>query len=445
MTVVRRAAVQIAIGSFPTSVCYNWVRVVMTSLFFIITSYHKLWVPSCFVFEFCTVIHARTETLEQTRDLLPNIRKQKRHSTPASLWPVDNIIPKKMSFPFGINTTFGMQLINESFKNQSEWALKISSHPLELFEFLLITRIALLMCGILLNFVVVYVMLRSRKMWKNTSSFLVFHLSLIHVFLYFLLPILYIIFSSISPAFQCAAEEFVQHMFSSAIFGTLAAISGDRYRNIVQPFKSLAPRRLKTFLLLILGIWLFALATTMPVIFSIESVSFCQKEENVTAQKCYQSYCYWPSKGKLPKTMYFFLAFLLPFIVILLTYTKAALSLWKWTKNGTIHLAVAKHKAKTMRLMVMAVCIFALGWGPKLFLDCLGAYSVFNNLPSSHSYTLREACEVAESLSSCLNPILYAFFSPDFRKLCYQFCCCCCRHRPSCIRHRRFCFNSVHP
>lgn len=75
MTVVRKAAVQIAIGSFPTSVCYNWVHVVMTWLFVIITSYHKLCVPSCFVIEFCTVIHARTETLEQTRDLLPNIRK----------------------------------------------------------------------------------------------------------------------------------------------------------------------------------------------------------------------------------------------------------------------------------------------------------------------------------------------------------------------------------
>ena len=340
-----------------------------------------------------------------------------------------------------------MQLINGSFKNQSERALKIFSFPLELFEFLLITRIALLMCGIVLNFVVVYVMLRSRKMWKNISSFLVFHLSLIHVFLYFLLPILTIFSFMISPAFHCTAREFVQHMFSAAIFGTLAAISGDRYRNIAQPFKSLAPRRLKTFLLLILGIWLFATVATMPIFFTIQlrTEEFCEKTENGVAEKCNTfTYCYWPSDGKQSKTIYFVLAFLLPFIVILLTYTKAARSLWKWTKNGAIHRAVAKHKARTMRLMVMAVCIFALGWGPKLFIDCLLAYGVFINLPSSQSYILGAACTIAESLSSCLNPILYAFFSPDFRKLCYQFCCCCCRHRPSCIRHRRFRFNSVH-
>ena len=338
-----------------------------------------------------------------------------------------------------------MQLINESFKNHSELALKKFSHPLELPEFLLTLRVSLLICGISFNFVVVYVMLRSRKIWKSISSFLVFHLSLIHVFVYFLLPI----FSLISPAFHCKAKEFVKHMFSAAIFGTLAAIAGDRYRNIVQPFKSLAPRRLKTLFSLILGIWLFASVATMPVFFTIQSTTAeydCRKTENGTAEVCSTiTDCYWPSNGKLRKTMYFFLAFLLPFILILLTYTKAALSLLKWTKNGAIHSAVAKHKAKTVGLMVIAVCIFALGWGPKLFIDCLRAYDVFINLPLRHLYTLREACEVAESLSSCLNPILYAFFSPDFRKLCYQFCCCCCRHCPTCFRHRRFCLNSVHP
>ena len=341
-----------------------------------------------------------------------------------------------------------MQLINESFENQSELALKKFSHLLELLHFLLILRVSLLICGTLFNFVVVYVMLRSRKTWKNVSSFLVFHLSLIHVFLYFLLPILTVFLFLISPAFYCTAKEFVQHMFLAGIFGTLVAIAGDRYRNIAQPFKSLAPRRLRTFLLLILGIWLFASVATMPVFFTIQSRTeeFCWKTENGTAEECSTfTYCYWPSNGKLPKTMYFVLAFLLPFILILLTYKKAALSLWKRTNKGAIHSAVAKHKAKTVGLMVIAVCIFALGWGPKLFIDCLRAYNVFTNLPPGHSYTLRGACEVAESLSSCLNPILYAFFSRDFRKLCYQFCCCCCRHCPTCFRHRRFCLNSVHP
>ena len=343
---------------------------------------------------------------------------------------------------FGRNATFDERRIDESSKNQSNLE-GIFVHPYELPHFLFIVRDSLHICGIVLNILVLYVMLRSRKIRKNISSFLIFHLSLSHVLLYFLLPV----FKS-SSIFSCANKEFARHLFGAAIFGTLATIAVDRYRNIAQPFKSLTPRRLKTFFLLILGIWLFALATTMPVFLTIQSRTeiFCQKEEDETAEKCYKLfYCYWPSKGKLPKTMYFFFAFLLPFLSILLAYTKAALSLWKRTKKGTFHSAVAKHKAKTVRLMVIAVCIFALGWGPKFFINFLRAYSVSINLPSRHFFTLRKACEIAEVLSLCLSPIIYAFLSPEFRKLFYEFCCCFCRHRPTCLRHRRFCFNSVHP
>jgi len=37
-----------------------------------------------------------------------------------------------------------------------------------------------------------------------------------------------------------------------------------------------------------------------------------------------------------------------------LTYTKIAVFLWKRSKNGTIHGAVAKCKMKSIRLMVVA-------------------------------------------------------------------------------------------
>ena len=347
-----------------------------------------------------------------------------------------------MYFALGRNATFDERRINESSKNQSRLE-GIFPYSHESSHFLFILRDSLLICGIVLNVLVLYVMLRSRKIRKNLSSFLIFHLSLSHVLLYCLLPI----FRS-APFFSCACKELAHHLFGAAIFATLATIAGDRYRNIAQPFKSLAPRRLKTFFLLILGIWLFALATTMPVFFTMQArtENFCQKKENETAEKCYKlSYCYWPSKGKLPRTMYFFFAFLLPFFSILLAYTKAALSLWKRTKKATFHSAVAMHKAKTVRLMVIAVCIFALGWGPKFFVDFLRAYSVPINLPSRHFFTLRKACEIAEVLSLCLSPVIYAFLNPDFRKLFYKFCCCFCRHRPTCLRHRRCCFNSVHP
>ena len=418
----------------------------MTCLFNEITI-DKLRAPSFFLSLAFSRLSTRENLGSRLKFFLPNFPKTRVIINSGEFIACGQLssVLKKMSFVCGINATFHEPWINESFKNHCILEPMILSYFLELSAFFSILRRSLVICGMFFNLVVVYVMLRSRKIWKNSSSFLVFHLSLIHVILYFVLPIL---LESPSSTLSCTIQEFVKHMFLAAIFGTLTALARARYRNIAHPFESLAPRRLKTFFLLIIQIWLFALTTTTPIFFTVQSRTraFCVKEENKTAKMCHTfRYCYWPGKGKEPKTIYFVLAFLLPFIVTLLIYTKAALSLWKWTKNGAIHSAVAKHKAKIIRLMVMAVCVFALGWGPNVIVDCFRAYSFFTNLPSSHSYTLREACEVAELLSSCLNPILYAFFSPDFRKLCRQFCCCSCWYYPSCIRHRRFCLGSVQP
>ena len=304
----------------------------------------------------------------------------------------------------------------------------------------------LVVCCMILNALVVYVMLRSRKIRKNVSSFLIFHLSLTHVF-YAIFPILTLIRVESPPILSCTGEEFAQNMFSASIFGSLTAIAWDRYKNVLQPFKSLAPRQLRTYLLLISSIWLYACVTSIPVIFTVQPRSFqrCWVDKNAT-EHCENVFlCKSPADGRLAKTMYFVLAFVVPFILMVIIYTKIAQRLWKGTKNGMIHGAVAKHKAKTVRLMVIAVFIFAVGWGFTLCVDCLRAYEVFVHLSFSQKYSLDMACDIAVALSSCLNPLVYAFFSPDFRKLCVKFSCCCFRYCSPCLRHSSFRFNSVRP
>ena len=311
---------------------------------------------------------------------------------------------------------------------------------------LMIIERVLLVCGIILNALVVYVMLRSRKIRKSVSSFLIFHLSLTHVFLYLIFPILRtIIHAEGAPTLSCTVEEFGQHMFCASIFGSLTAIAWDRYRNVLQPFKSLAPRQLRIFLLLISSIWLYACVTSIPVIFTVQPrpLQICWRGKNATEHCETFFFCNSRTDCKLPKTMNFASAFLVPFTLIVLLYTKIAQSLSKGIKNGFIHGAVAKHKAKTVRLMVIAVSIFAVGWGFSLCVDFLRVYDVFVHLSSSQDFSLNIACRITEALTSCLNPLLYAFFSPDFRKLCTKFFCCC--YCSPCLRHSSFCFNAVRP
>ena len=64
------------------------------------------------------------------------------------------------------------------------------------------------------------------------------------------------------------------------------------------------------------------------------------------------------------------LAFLIPFRYMLVTYTKSAVSLWKRSKTGEIHGAVANCKVRTIRLMVMAL-VFAVCWALNFVVELL--------------------------------------------------------------------------
>ena len=312
---------------------------------------------------------------------------------------------------------------NDSATNASSLELHLC---LGNFMFLwTLTYYVLIGCGVFLNLLVIYVMLRSRKIRTSISSFLIFHLSLTHVLYHVVVPLLRISGLEDSPESSCKAVVFIELSCAAAIFSSLAAIAWDRHRNILQPFKSLAPQYLKTYLLLIASVWLYAFVTAMPFIFSVESNSqeICWKENDAATEKCskYTS-CTWSStlKTQLSKTLFFITAFLIPFTYMLVAYTKSAVSLWKRSKTGEIHGAIAKCKVRTIRLMVMALLVFAVCWGLNFVVELLRVYDVVEN-----NLMLQLLCFIAQASSSCLNPTVYAFLSPEFRKSCFKYCCCC--------------------
>ena len=131
-----------------------------------------------------------------------------------------------------------------------------------------ITYYVLIGCGVLLNLLVIYVMLRSRKIRTSISSFLIFHLSLTHVLYHVGVPLLTISGLEDSPQSSCKAFVFIELLCAAVVFSSFAAIAWNRHKNISQPFKSLAPQYLKTYLLLIESVWLYAFVTAMPFKFS---------------------------------------------------------------------------------------------------------------------------------------------------------------------------------
>ena len=314
---------------------------------------------------------------------------------------------------------------NTSDKNSSQPRFYRNDY-VYLFE---VAYYALLSCGAVLNIMVVFVMVRSGKIRQNISSFLIFHLSVTHLLLHLTVPIFWNIHYLKGNSSSCKVLVFIDYACAATIFNSLVAIAWDRHRNVLRPFASLAPRRLKTYFQLVAAIWMYAFVTSVPFIYSVttDTEVICSKENNATETCKEYSFCDLPSdwKTQLSKTIYFLLAFVIPLMYMFLVYTKIAVCLWKRSKNGAIHGAVAKCKVKSTRLMVVAVLGFGLCWGPTFWVDLLNVYGA----ESETNFELRIWCYLAQISSSCLNPAIYAFFSPEFRKLVSKFCCCCCTRR----------------
>ena len=295
----------------------------------------------------------------------------------------------------------------------------------------LIIYYVLLSSGAVLNSVVIYVMLRSGKARRNISSFLICHLSFTHLLFHFVIPMsqlvqLLFLLSSTS----CKASVLVSYTSAAAIFSSLAAIAWDRRRNVLRPFQSLSPRKLKTFLFLVTSIWCYAFMTSLPFLYSIKSSSrvICSQENNGTESCRDYSYCTLPAdwKDQLTRTFYFVVAFVAPLLYMFFAYGKIAVSLWNRSKNGTIHKAVAKAKMKSTRLMVAAILVFVVCYAPTLVLLLLEVYSILENLSSEYYFIVYFWCIILQTSSSSINPVIYAFLSPDFRRGVLRHCCFCC-------------------
>ena len=295
----------------------------------------------------------------------------------------------------------------------------------------LVVYYVMLCCSAVLNIMVVFVMLRSGKIRQNISSFLICHLSFTHLLFHFTIPILRIDGSfNVTSSASCKATVVIDFACAAAIFSSLAAIAWDRYRNILRPFQSMAPRKLKTYLLLVASIWSYAFIISVPFIYSVRTHSRenCSKEKNGTENCEEYRYCSLPTdrKTQLTKTLYFLLAFAVPLVYMFSAYTKIAVRLWKRSKNGTIHGAVAKCKIKSTRLMVIAVVGFVFCWGPTFVVQLLEVYGVLAGWSYEYSVILYLWCAIAQASSSSINPAIYAFLSPEFRRSVLKYCCCCC-------------------
>ncbi|XP_028906933.1 galanin receptor type 1-like [Ornithorhynchus anatinus] len=207
---------------------------------------------------------------------------------------------------------------------------------------------------------------------------------------------------------------------------TLVAMSVDRYVAIVHARRSLCIRSRRNAALGVATAWLLAVAVAVPTAQHQVLVSGQHQAPN-------RSFCWehWGAGHTSAKHAYkiviLLLGYLLPLMLITYCYAKVLFHLHKKVKN--VSKKSERSKKKTAQTILLVVAVFLVSWMPH---HIIIMWAEFGNFPlTSTSFTFRIISHCLAYSNSCINPILYAFLSENFRRSCRQVCPGRCLLKPA--------------
>ncbi|XP_029463154.1 probable G-protein coupled receptor 83 isoform X2 [Rhinatrema bivittatum] len=110
----------------------------------------------------------------------------------------------------------------------------------------------------------------------------------------------------------------------------------------------------------------------------------------------------------------FLLLYLLPLLIITITYTRLAKKLWMRNAIGDVtteqYITHRKNKKKSIKMLILVVVVFAVCWFP------LNCYVVLiSSLDIKSKHTLYFALHWFAMSSTCYNPFIYCWLNESFR------------------------------
>ncbi|XP_034665445.1 neuropeptide SIFamide receptor [Drosophila subobscura] len=294
-------------------------------------------------------------------------------------------------------------------------------HSLAMSIVYCVAYIVVFLVGLIGNSFVIAVVLRAPRMRTVTNYFIV-NLAIADILvIVFCLPATLIgnIFVPWMLGWlMCKFVPYIQGVSVAASVYSLIAVSLDRFIAIWWPLKQMTKRRAR---IMIIGIWVIALVTTIPwlLFFDLVPAEEVFSDALVSAYTQPQYLCQevWPpgTDGNL----YFLLAnlvacYLLPMSLITLCYVLiwikvSTRSIPGESKDAQMDRMQQKSKVKVIKMLVAVVILFVLSWLP---LYVIFARIKFGSDISQEEFeVLKKVMPLAQwlgSSNSCINPILYS-------------------------------------
>lgn len=217
--------------------------------------------------------------------------------------------------------------------------------------------------------------------------------------------------------FLCSSLQTVFSVQVMVSAYTLIAISMDRYLAIMYPLK---PRLNSLQARLIIGIvWAVALVTPLPSALRLtlkdhpdcpgEAFQYCAEDWSSAPElELYYSY------GLLT------LQYLLPLLVLIVTYARIAITVWGKEIPGEAEhqrdCRMAQSKRKMVKMMICVVSVFSLCWMPLnvyILLMMIDPVTVSNTPYVGYAYFF---CHWLAMSHTCYNPVIYCWLNANFRQ-----------------------------
>ncbi|XP_068956472.1 G-protein coupled receptor 83-like [Petaurus breviceps papuanus] len=297
----------------------------------------------------------------------------------------------------------------------------VNTHPViemnssSLRGFFIFAYLAVILVSVLGNTLVCSVIMKRKPVHSATGLFIV-NLSVGSLMITLLnTPFTLISFISSTWMFGymiCHLSRFVQYCSIYVSVLTLAALAVDRYQVTMQPLK---PRMTTTKgSIYVIIIWTLASCFSLPHSIYQKFPQFRTMNET-NRMTCLPSFPH-PSDSfrKYLDLVSFLLLYILPVLVILVTYSLMARKLW--VRNSIQDMA-SEHsingqekKRMTLKMLLIVVVVFAICWLPLRFYEVLLSSKVIYR----HEVIYFAFHWFAMS-STCYNPFIYYWLNKSFR------------------------------
>ncbi|XP_076856138.1 galanin receptor type 1b [Brachyhypopomus gauderio] len=275
--------------------------------------------------------------------------------------------------------------------------------------------------GVVGNTLVMVVIGRIKsKRSRSTTNIFILNLSIADLcFLFVCVPFQATIYSLpewIFGAFLCKFVHYFLMVSMLVSIFTLVTMSVDRYIAVVLSKKSPCIRNRRNALTGVCIIWALSLIFALPV---AQHQVLTSHPHAPNSSFCWEIWTELVAKHTYKVTI-LIIGYLLPLVLITCCYAKVLYHLHKKIKN--ISKKSERSKRKTAQTVLLVVAAFLICWMPHHIIAMWVEFGVFPLNDASFAFRIVSHCMAYGN--SCVNPILYAFLSENFRKACRQVFTC---------------------